>query len=97
MERGIERRLLALNVILQAADGLLTFVGVSRGIREGNPLIAASIEYFGLAAALVGTKAFCCVAILAARRERRILQMVAATWTVAVIFPWAMVIWARGV
>jgi hypothetical protein len=44
--------LLFINLWLQVFDGLATYVGVTAGYGEGNPLVAATFSHLGLGPAL---------------------------------------------
>jgi hypothetical protein len=79
-------------VVLQAADGLLTYAAVERfGIgAEGNPILATWILLTGSAPALIGAKllaCFCGVVLYAAGGYHALVGL-SALYLVAAIMPW---------
>ena len=56
--------LLFLNLSLQLFDGFATYLGISAGYGEGNPLVAASFEHLGVVPALFLAKAYACACLL---------------------------------
>jgi hypothetical protein len=52
--------LLFLNLWLQVFDGLATYVGITAGYGEGNPLVAATFIHLGMGPALCLAKAYAC-------------------------------------
>ena len=52
--------LLLVNLSLQAWDGIVTYYGLSLGVREGNPLLHACMNYWGVGATLIGAKSTAC-------------------------------------
>jgi hypothetical protein len=92
---------LAIFVLLQLADGLLTYAAVSRfGIGvEGNPIVATWIVLTGAAPALVGAKMLACGcgAVLYAAGVHRILAALSAFYFVAAVVPWLQIMTQLGV
>jgi uncharacterized membrane protein len=56
--------LLIINFWLQIFDGLATYIGVSAGYGEGNPLVAATFPHLGLGPALCLAKLSACLCLL---------------------------------
>src|SRR5262245_1945154 len=52
--------LLLVNLWLQLSDGVATYLGVTAGYGEGNPLVAATFPHFGLGPALCLAKLYAC-------------------------------------
>jgi hypothetical protein len=52
--------LLLLNLWLQLFDGLATYLGVSAGYGEGNPLVASTFNHLGMGPALCLAKVYAC-------------------------------------
>lgn len=79
-------------VMLQVADGLLTYGAVSTfgTAAEGNPLLRTWMHLAGPAAALLGAKALACFcgAILYSLGITRTLGWLTALYLVAAIGPW---------
>jgi hypothetical protein len=79
-------------LILQAADGLITYGAVSVfGVQaEGNPLLATWMAIAGPGAALFGAKLIACgcAAILYVCGARRGLAVLTVFYAVAVVLPW---------
>ena len=86
------RLVLSLFVVLQVADGLLTYGAVSIfGLAaEGNPLIEAWMRIAGAGPALFGTKLLACAcgAILYVLNVRRTLAALTCFYLVAAVGPW---------
>ena len=86
------RVLLAIFVILQAADGVLTYAAVERfGVAaEGNPLLATWIMLTGSAPALIGAKTLACFcgAVLYAAGVHHVLAGLSALYLLAAVMPW---------
>jgi hypothetical protein len=86
--------LLLLNILLQVFDGVATAQGLRLGIREGNHLLAAAFNYWGVGLSLVVFKTFACGALVfvyaAARREvaRKALGAIAAIYCTCSLVPW---------
>jgi len=87
--------LLVLNVLLQVFDGVATARGLQLGMHEGNHLLAAAFDYWGVGPALVLSKGFACAALIfvyvAASREvaRKALAMIAIIYGTCSLVPWA--------
>jgi hypothetical protein len=88
--------LFVLNVALQIADGVATYVGCLAGWGEGNPLVRHAMEHFGLGTGLLLTK---CAAIVflgylwVARRNRFVpvaLGVTAAVYLAFSLLPWSV-------
>ena len=88
--------LLFLNLWLQLFDGVATYLGVSAGYGEGNPLVAATFSHMGLVPALCLAKAYACGCLLmiwALRRRSTLavpaLVATAVAYTAASFAPWS--------
>ena len=83
---------LALFVLLQTADGVLTYAAVDRfgASAEGNPLIVSWILLAGAAPALLGAKLLACACggVLYAAGVHRILAGLVALYFFAAVIPW---------
>ena len=79
-------------VVLQAADGLLTYLAVERfGVgAEGNPILATWILLTGSGPALIGAKLLACGCggVLYAAGGHQALAGLSALYLVAAIMPW---------
>lgn len=88
------RELFALNVLVQLADGVLTYVGIELGFGEGNPVLAASMATLGVGSALLLYKAWACGLLLLVRRRCAparsafVLTGLALVVTLAALVPW---------
>ena len=60
----ILKALLFINLWLQAFDGVATYMGVTIGYGEGNPLVAATFGHIGVGPALCLAKAVACASLL---------------------------------
>jgi hypothetical protein len=82
-------------VVLQAADGLLTYLAVERfGVgAEGNPILAAWILLTGSGPALVCAKLLACACggVLYAAGGYHVLAGLSALYLVVAIMPWLSV------
>ena len=58
------KALLFINLWLQAFDGAATYLGITIGYGEGNPLVAASFGHIGVGPALCLAKAVACAGLL---------------------------------
>ncbi len=92
--------LFVLNVVLQIADALATYVGCLAGWGEGNPLVRYVMESFGLGPGLLLAK---CAAIVflgylwAVRRNRFVplaLGVTAAVYIAFSVVPWSVALLA---
>jgi len=83
---------LAIFIVLQLADGLLTFAAVNQfgAGAEGNPILATWIMLTGAAPALVGAKLIACAcgAVLFVTGVHRILAGLSALYLFAAVVPW---------
>ena len=86
------RLVLLLFLVLQVADGLLTYGAVSIfGVAaEGNPLIESWIHIAGPGPALFGAKLLACVCggILYVLNVKRTLAVLTCFYLVAAVGPW---------
>ena len=100
MSGSRERMLVALlyiNLWLQIFDGFATYVGVSAGYGEGNPLVAATFPHLGLGPALCLAKASACGCLLViwalGRRSPLAVPALlgtAITYVIASVAPWSV-------
>jgi len=97
MQKGSERvltGLLGLNLVLQLFDGVATYAGLHAGIAEGNPLLAATMQWLGVTPALVLFKCEACAALMMIWGARRNRLAVPALATCALIyFAWSVGPW----
>jgi hypothetical protein len=88
------RELFALNVLVQLADGLLTYAGLELGFVEGNPILLASMSTLGVGTALLLFKAYACGLLLLLRwhcapaRSALVFLALALIVTLAALVPW---------
>lgn len=79
-------------VLLQLADGVLTYAAVERfgAEAEGNPILATWIMISGAAPALVGAKLLACAcgAVLYAAGVHTVLIGLSALYLFAAVMPW---------
>ncbi len=84
--------LLAVFVVLQAADGLMTYAAVSifGPQAEANPLLVTWMSLMGSGPALLGAKLLACGcgAILYACGTHQILAGLTALYLVGAVMPW---------
>jgi hypothetical protein len=76
-----------LNLLLQIVDGVLTYIALSLGMEEANPLVRTAILEWGEVWGLLYWKTLACVLLLlifALRHRRRSLAIKAFTLTAAV-------------
>lgn len=90
---GMKPRLwLAIFIVLQLADGVLTYAAVNNfGLQaEGNPILATWILIAGVAPAVFGAKVLACVcgAVLYVTGVHRVLAGLAALYLFAAVLPW---------
>ncbi len=87
---------LAVFVVLQCADGIITFQAVTAfgATAEGNPLLATWIVMIGAGPALLGAKlvACACAALLHRCGHHRILGGLALVYVVLAVGPWLHVL-----
>jgi hypothetical protein len=56
-------RLVLLNLVLQAFDGLATYQGLLLGVQEGNPIMRTAMMHWGVAETLLGAKGAACLTL----------------------------------
>jgi hypothetical protein len=87
---------LAVFVVLQLADGLITFQAVTLfgTVAEGNPLLATWMELVGTGPALLGAKtvACACATFLYQRGCHRVLAGLATVYLLIAVGPWLHVL-----
>jgi hypothetical protein len=89
--------LFLMNLALQAWDGVATYHGLRLGMLEGNPLVRAWIEVWGVGWALISAKTTACGLLLFLRRLSDLpLSTWAMTLTAGIYFslsflPWLLV------
>jgi hypothetical protein len=90
------RVLLAIFIVLQAADGLLTYAAVERFglVAEGNPILATWMMLTGSEAALLGAKALACFcgAVLYVAGVYHVLAGLSALYLFAAVVPWLRIL-----
>ncbi len=86
---------LVIFVLLQLADGVLTYAAVERfGTgAEGNPILATWIVITGAAPALIGAKLLACAcgAVLYVTGVHHILVGLSALYLFAAVMPWLQI------
>lgn len=89
--------LLLLNLWLQLFDGIATYLGITAGYREGNPLVAATLVRLGTIPALCLVKAYACGCLLLiwhvrARSPLAVPALVAtaAAYVACSVAPWSV-------
>ncbi len=89
--------LLFLNLWLQLFDGFATYIGVSAGYGEGNPIVAATFPHVGLGPALCLAKLAACTCLLVIWQLRHrsalagpALAGTALAYVVASVAPWSV-------
>lgn len=78
-------------LIVQALDGVLTYVGVSVGqVGEGNPLVAGLMAMFGVGPGLAGAKLFAGMLGIALHLHgtHRLVALLTVFYLGAAIVPW---------
>jgi hypothetical protein len=94
-------RNLAISVFVlgQVLDAVLTYMGVSSGWHEGNPIVAWQIDAIGLLPALVIGKVVCISLVMTVREYRGFVAGIwiasILTFTVAIL-PWFYVLLVLG-
>ena len=92
---------LAIFVILQVADGVLTYAAVEQfgSAAEGNPIVATWIVLTGAAPALVGAKLLACACggVLYAAGVHRVLAALSAFYLLAAVVPWLQIVSQFGI
>ncbi|HYB93325.1 MAG TPA: DUF5658 family protein [Vicinamibacterales bacterium] len=83
---------LAIFIVLQLADGVLTYAAVERfgAAAEGNPILATWIVLTGSGPALVGAKLLACACggVLYAAGVHGVLMALSALYLFAAVMPW---------
>ena len=92
----IGRLTLALFVVLQIADGLITFgaVRIFGTVAEGNPILETWIQLVGPGAALLGAKGVACggALVLYVLGRRRTLAALTGVLLVYGVLPWLVLL-----
>jgi hypothetical protein len=87
---------LAIFVVLQLADGILTYAAVDRfgAGAEGNPILATWIMLTGAVPALLGAKLLACACggVLYAAGVHRVLVGLSALYLIAAVMPWLQIL-----
>ena len=82
-------------VLLQLADGVLTYAAVERfgTAAEGNPILATWIVITGTAPALIGAKLIACACggVLYAAGVHRVLAALSALYLFFAVMPWLQI------
>lgn len=83
---------LAIFIVLQLADGVLTYAAVERfgTAAEGNPILVSWILIAGAVPALLGAKLLACACggVLYAAGVHRVLVGLSALYLFAAVMPW---------
>jgi uncharacterized protein DUF5658 len=96
-ERSVEldlADLLALNILLQIVDGVLTYRALPLGFAEGNPILGSTIAALGPGVALLLFKAKACGLLLLIRWRASpllvapLLNGIAVGTTLLAVVPW---------
>ncbi len=86
------RALLIAFIVLQAADGLLTYAAVEQfgAVVEGNPLLETWIVLTGSATALIGAKTMACLcgAVLYVTGVHNVLAGLSVLYLFGAVLPW---------
>lgn len=85
LERDL-RQLFALNVLLQAVDGFVTYQALSLGFIEGNPILHSAFAAVGVGPALLLFKAKACGLLFLLRRGTPPSLGVMTLWWLAVVY-----------
>ena len=92
------RLVFAVFLVLQAADGLITYGAVSiyGSMAEGNPLLQTWIELADAGPALLGAKLLAsgCGGILYFARFTRVLAALTVFYFFGALVPWLTVLWS---
>jgi hypothetical protein len=90
------RLLFAIFIVLQAADGLLTYAAIEifGPLAEGNPLLVTWMALTGPGPALVGAKvlAIGCGGVLYAAGIHQILAGLSALYLFGAVVPWLRIL-----
>jgi hypothetical protein len=79
-------------LVVQALDGVLTYVGISLGqAAEGNPIVGGMMTMFGLGAGLAGAKLLAGSFGIALHLfgTHRLVALLTALYVAVAIVPWA--------
>jgi len=85
------------NLFLQVWDGCVTYYGLSHGVQEGNPLLRACMEYWGVGVTLVGAKSAACIFLVYLREVAYLsvsqwgLILAAVSYVMGSVLPWSLV------
>ncbi|MEO7133902.1 MAG: DUF5658 family protein [Vicinamibacterales bacterium] len=86
---------LAIFVVLQLADGMLTYAAIDRfgASAEGNPILATWIMLTGAAPALLGAKLMACACggVLYVAGVHHVLVGLSALYLFAAVMPWLQI------
>jgi hypothetical protein len=86
---------LAIFIVLQLADGMLTYAAIDRfgASAEGNPILVTWIMLTGAAPALLGAKLMACAcgAVLYVAGVHRVLAGLSALYLFAAVMPWLQI------
>jgi len=86
------------NLALQFLDGWVTFMGISRGFPEGNPLVASAMSSVGPAWGIAAVKivAIGVLFLVYQRREHPYVEpgliSLAVTYTIFAVVPWTVIL-----
>ena len=90
------RALLVIFIVLQAADGLLTYAAVERfgTVAEGNPILVAWMLLTGSEAALLGAKTLACLCggVLYVAGVYHVLAGLSLLYLFAAVVPWLRIL-----
>ena len=86
--------LFTLFVLTQLADGILTYVGLSRGLSEGNPVALWGFARFGVVPTLIVMKivGVVCGYVLYATGSSGMLSALTILMITIVVIPWILAI-----
>ena len=92
------RLVFAVFLVLQAADGLITYGAVSiyGSMAEGNPLLQTLIDFVDAGPALLGAKLLAsgCGGILYVLGFTRVLAALTAFYFFGALVPWLTLLWS---
>jgi Domain of unknown function (DUF5658) len=92
--RAYLNRLLVLNIVLQAFDGIATYQGLQMGFREANPLLLFCFAWLGVGPALLLFKTNACALLWLVKRTTPLrvgvplLRGLAAVYCLLSLGPW---------
>lgn len=87
-------KLLVLNLLLQAFDGVATYQGLAVGFREANPLLVRAFLWVGPGATLLTVKVAACAILLMLHQTvpprvgRPAMRFLAAVYCLFSLGPW---------